>query len=255
MSVYVYAVLQEPAPLLLSLTGHDEAPVQLMIDHKSGLGVAVCWLEEEDSTSVLLSQLREGLMTERPLLMQAVAQHAAVLEVCVSAGACLPFPFPGPSFADPSDVMDRLRGHSQALTAELERIGNHVAFSIRFSAEAPPLPEGQADLTPGRKYLQQKMQVWKQQQAAARLANQFAHYAEGLFTEFRRTDPGAPGRHQALSKNSVGTVFLVPMSQEQAFIERLQAFHGEQPDGESISCTGPWPACEFLSEDVRKIFT
>jgi plasmid stabilization system protein ParE len=197
-----------------------------------GVGGEAVWAISEGPTSALVSRHPEAPKFDE----SAAWAYERVIEAAMESAAVAPMRF-GSFAADPQEVQQILRERCEELMDALHRIRGRVEVSVR--ATWPSADEPASRATTGRAYMEARLEP---AQRARALRDRLREALDPLADASRyRLVAGAPAPLTA--------AFLVGRDAAGDFVARATRLAAEVGDAE-LSCTGPWPAYSFVSEDT-----
>ncbi len=209
-----YCAFLDRSGISLPQSGVEKAPIQLL---------------ESGSLRVLWSEIPWPFQPEH-LQQNAVEFHEVVHHVFRQA-AVIPFRLLS-TFEDCELLEKFVTEHRQSFSSDLQRLEPFVQMeSVVYVIAERPGPAAS-----GTEYLQARAQ---QARAVRAHAERLSEALSPVSSEVRLRE----------NKNGTRLFALVERGGEQAFREAVQAV--EIPKGLSRRISGPWPAAEFMSEQVK----
>ncbi|MGX1911824.1 GvpL/GvpF family gas vesicle protein [Streptomyces phaeochromogenes] len=260
---YVYAVCRPfGTPLSAQLTGVAGVPPKQLTHH--GLVAVVGHVPEEDFAERPLRAHLEDL----DWLSATARAHQNVIDALTVVTSPLPLRL-ATVFLDGSGVRTMMEQREETFRRTLDRLDGRVEWGVKVYTESPEPPEasertessGNPDSRPapspakpvsGRDYLRQRRgrhraheEKWeKAEEFSRRLHETLSGYAE----DTRIHAPQNAALSHAPGRNVLNAAYLVPRSQSEAFVERVDRTKDDSP-GLRVELTGPWAAYSFSGED------
>lgn len=244
---YVYGVV--PA---------DTAPA--LLDGARGLGGTAPRLVAEGDVAGVVSEVSLDEFDDEPLalnlhdpawLESRVRLHDDVLARLVGEAPVVPFRF-GAIYRSEDHVRALLADDSR-LREALEGVRGRVELGVKgfLDAGAAAEPSTEADVSPGRRYLEQKQEARRaaeEREALRARAADESHERLAAVAEQARANalqpPEAAGHDGEMFLNGA---YLVPVADEGAFRAAVASLDRELgPSGISFELTGPWPPYNFV---------
>ncbi|MFF1594192.1 GvpL/GvpF family gas vesicle protein [Streptomyces sp. NPDC058286] len=254
---YVYGVGRDDgslAPLVRTTHGVDGHGVGLVATQ--GLVALVSAVPADVFDEAALRRQLEDL--DR---LEGIARaHHAVVDAAFAQAVVLPFRL-ATVYLDEARVAAMLVDHHDRFTELLAWLDGHVELGVKVHADpesAPPSPQGTprsagGPTSPGRAYLQQRMQQRRGTEdlyrAAAVVAGNVTKMAQQLaraVVEHRPQQGDLSGR---TGVNIANYAFLVPTGAEKHFREEVEAA-ARSASGVEVAVTGPWAPYSFAGSAV-----
>ncbi len=212
--VLAYCAFLDRSGISFPQSGVEKSPVQLL---------------ESGPLRILWSEIPWPFQTDH-LQQNAVEFHEVVHHIFRQT-AVVPFRLLS-TFEDRELLEKFVTEHRQPFTADLERLAPFVQMeSVVYVIAEKPAPAAS-----GTEYLQARAQ---QGRAIKEYAERLREHASQMSSEVKMRE----------NKNGIRLFALVKRGAEQSFRDTLQAV--EIPQGLSRRISGPWPAAEFMSEEVK----
>jgi len=207
------------------------------------------------ASRVSLDEFDETMLPERladaAWLERTIRAHEQVLEAALARTAVVPCRF-CTVYRDEDHLRSFLTGHSRVLTEALERLAGRVELGVKaFAAAEPPSAAGQAES--GRAYLEARRAEQRRREelaasrsrTAAELHGRLSSAAEdGVVLDLQ--SPSASGRDEEMLFNGA---YLV--ADRERFERALEVIARERADLQ-LELTGPWPAYNFVPEELGR---
>jgi hypothetical protein len=175
-----------------------------------------------------------------------VLQHEHVIEAIMAEVPLLPMRF-GTVLAGDNPIRAVLAERYITFTGDLTRLAGCVEMGLRVLWSGPPaVPAVEpvtAGLSPGAKYLRQRLAV-DQQQRIARSHGQAL--AETLDRTLRPLVADARTSILQTERMLLSAAYLVPRGRVAEFVAGVEALRGQHAPL-AFLCTGPWPPYNFVS--------
>jgi len=175
-----------------------------------------------------------------------VLQHERVIEAVMAEMPLLPMRF-GTVLAGDDPIRAVLAERSITFTGDLARLAGCVEMGLRVLWSGPPaLPEGEpvaADLSPGARYLRQRLAVDQQQRIARSHAQALS---ETLDRTLRPLVADARTSILQTERMLLSAAYLVLRSRVAEFVAGVEALRSRHAPL-AFLCTGPWPPYNFVS--------
>ena len=228
--IHLYAITADESPVFPAVRGVEGAELEMV----STRGLAAVFSRHGSPPAV-----EEDTLWAHETVVEALMAHRDVLPARFGAGA-----------DDEETLRSGLATGGHRYRALLERVAGHVEVGVRFvwpepapGANPPSLPREDDAGAPGRRYMQNLMQV-KQEEAdlrsrseeiLGRVNDSLLRHATSCSTRVTRQPP------------SLGAAYLVHRDRLEEFLAVVERVRAEVPDVTMV-CTGPWPPYSFVSE-------
>ena len=191
-----------------------------------------------------------------PLTTEAVLHHEAVVEAVREQGPALPVRF-GTMFSDATLVATAVEARYEALSADLDRLGDKVELGLTALWAVPPCSDetglGSTDDTPttqgaGARYLRASVARLRSEDALRERARVVAQELDQVL------GGGALDRRVSLlptPRIAVRTAYLLDPAGVDAFRAVFDAMRRD-PREVRLLLTGPWPPYSFVRRTQRE---
>jgi hypothetical protein len=241
----------EHAPGLLGeIRGVSDTPVRVVAEGKLGALVSEVPLAEFGDEPLAVN-------LHDPEWLEAGARgHDAVLAAAVQETSVVPFRF-GTIYRSEEQVRALLVGHA-GLVAALDSIAGRIEIGVKgFVREdaASEEHEPHADVSAGRRYLEEKQRARRaaeEREALAARAADESHRRLASFADDARANPLQPA--EVLPPRAtmfLNGAYLVRAEHLGAFRDAVASLEQELgASGVSFELTGPWPPYNFVEVDT-----
>ncbi|EFE66009.1 MULTISPECIES: GvpL/GvpF family gas vesicle protein [Streptomyces] len=246
---YVYAVCRPfDTPLQAQLTGVGGNPPRLLT-HR-GLVAVVSHVPEADFAEEPLRAHLEDL----DWLTAVARAHQGVIDALTTVTTPLPLRL-GTVFRDDSGLRMMMEEREESFQRTLDRLTGRVEWGVKVFLE--PVPEARAEPerkpASGRDYLRQRStrtksheELWQKAEA---FATQLHETLSACAEDSRLHAPQNPTLSGASGRNVLNAAYLVPRSESEEFVERVDRTKDGIP-GIRVELTGPWAAYSFAGEET-----
>ncbi|MFG3002717.1 GvpL/GvpF family gas vesicle protein [Streptomyces calvus] len=248
---YVYAVCRPfGTPLQAQLTGVGGDPPRLLPHHD--LVAVVSHVPEADFAEEPLRAHLEDL----DWLTAVARAHQGVIDALTTVTTPLPLRL-GTVFRDDSGVRTMIEAREESFRRTLDRLEGRVEWGVKVYVESAPEERAPAPPAPrpasGRDYLRQRRTASRAQDDLWRRAENFATRLHETLSECAEDSrihaPQNPALSGASGRNVLNAAYLVPRTQSEEFVERVDRTKDGEP-GIRVELTGPWAAYSFAGEET-----
>ncbi|HEX4792446.1 MAG TPA: GvpL/GvpF family gas vesicle protein [Humisphaera sp.] len=222
--IYVYALIDSPAPDSPALCGLEEMPVRIV-------NVGQIWAICSDHTSAIAPSA-ENLW-----------RHEAVIESFMSdeRRGLLPARF-STNFANENELTRILSEHRERLMAAFDRVRGCVELGVRIFSRAGGISASRPVAADnGREYMLARLAADRQRRGTAeQVAAVLADMERALNPLARAVAQGSA----TLEPLPMSIAYLVPRNRAEEFSVRVREVAAMHPSF-NLLCTGPWPAYHF----------